>query len=318
MSPPTGQSLCFAGFKMNRLTVVIPTYNRAAVLKRALEAYRTLSNASLVEELIVVDDGSTDETGAVVRAAAEISPFPVKYFRQENKGPAAARNVGIREAKCEVILFTDDDIAPSAELVLQHASWHSDFPEQGVAVLGHVTWAPEVNATPFMRWYGSDGALFAYGHICKRTEVDHSYFYTCNLSLKTQFLRKQGAFDEDFKVAAYEDLELGCRLRQAGLRLLYNRNAVAYHHQYVSFDEACRKAKRASVAWEVFRRKEAGRDANLSAEARPMHRIRRRLASFKRRIRKQLAVPLGPLRALMDSRLPLPGIVYRAMFEVYR
>ena len=292
---------------MEPLTVVIPTYNRAAVLRRALESYRKQSAPGLIATLIVVDDGSTDHTELVVRSAGEDCPFPVGYLRQENRGPAAARNAGIREARTRLILFTDDDIVPSPTLVAEHVGWHARFPELSAAVLGYVTWAPEVNATPFMRWYGSNGPLFAYARFSNRTEIDHSYFYTCNLSLKVEFLRGSGTFDEDFKLAAYEDLELGYRLHKSGLRLLYNRHALAYHHQYVSFEDACRRAKKASVGWEVFRRKEAGRDQNLPAAA-----------SFRHRVRKHLAAPLSPLRTLMDSRVPLPGVVYRTMFAVYR
>ncbi len=288
------------------LTVVIPTYNRAEVLKKALDAYRMQSAPESIRELIVVDDGSTDGTEEVVLEAQRHSPFLARYFRQSNKGPAAARNMGIRETVSEVILFTDDDIIPGRNLVAEHLSWHARYSEYSAAVLGHVTWSPEVKATPFMKWYGSDGPLFAYDRLAGRVEVEHNYFYTCNLSLKTEFLRKCGTFDEDFKAAACEDLELGYRLDKAGMRLLYNREALAYHHQHVSFEDACRRAKKASAAWEVFSRKEAGR-AQKSA---PTSVLRRHL--------KNMALPLSPLKGLMSSRLPFPSIVYRAMFAIYR
>jgi glycosyltransferase involved in cell wall biosynthesis len=292
---------------MNALTVVIPTYNRAGILQKALDAYRMQSAPELIQELIVVDDGSTDETQVVVLGALRDSPFPVHYLRQSNKGPAAARNMGIREAASELILFTDDDIIPERTLVAEHLRWHNRFSESSVAVLGYVTWSPEVNATPFMKWYGSDGPLFAYARFSHRIEIEHAYFYSCNLSLKTEFLRKCGTFDEDFKVAACEDLELGYRLNKAGMQLLYNREALAYHHQHVSFEDACRRAKKCSTAWEVFGRKEAGR-----AQKAP-----RRLTLY-RLLKKRMASPLAPFKGFMSSRVPLPWIVYRAMFAIYR
>lgn len=292
---------------MNALTVVIPTYNRAETLRKALDAYRMQSAPELIHELIVVDDGSIDETEAVVLAAQRDSPFPVHYLRQSNKGPAAARNRGISEAASELILFTDDDIIPGRTLVAEHLSWHNRFSEPSVAVLGYVTWSPEVNPTPFMRWYGSDGPLFAYDRFSDQVEIEHFYFYTCNLSLKTDFLRNCGTFDEDFKAAACEDLELGYRLSKAGLRLLYNRKALAYHHQHVSFADACRRAKKASTSWEVFNRKEAGQ-----AQKRPQP------STIKTYFKKHMASPLSPLRGFVDSRVPLPSVVYRVMFAIYR
>src|SRR5258708_26630688 len=87
------------GAPMDSLTVVIPTFNRAPVLKKALEAYLTQGAPEGIYELLVVDDGSTDETPSLVDEISRRAPFPIRYFRQENKGPAAARNVGIREAQ---------------------------------------------------------------------------------------------------------------------------------------------------------------------------------------------------------------------------
>src|SRR6266478_1482810 len=111
---------------MSGLTVVIPTYNRAAVLKKALDGYRIQSPSGLIRELIVVDDGSTDNTETVVEQVSKDCAFAVRYIRQSNRGPAAARNVGIREAQSQLILFTDSDIVPERDLVSQHVKWHGE------------------------------------------------------------------------------------------------------------------------------------------------------------------------------------------------
>src|ERR1017187_5413753 len=94
----------------NSLSVIIPTYNREKLLAKALEAYLAQSSPQLVHELLVVDDGSTDNTESIVRGFSSRSPFPIRYLRQPNKGPAAARNLGIREAASSLVLFTDSDI----------------------------------------------------------------------------------------------------------------------------------------------------------------------------------------------------------------
>jgi glycosyltransferase involved in cell wall biosynthesis len=295
---------------VDSLTVVIPTYNRAGVLKKALDGYLAQRTLDAIHELLVVDDGSTDETESVVDEISRRAPFPVRYFRQENKGPAAARNVGIREAKADVILFTDSDIVPHQDLVEQHLSWHRQNPETSTAVLGYVTWPPEPPPTPFMRWYGERGPLFAYSELRGKLEVDCRYFYTCNLSLKVQFLKVCGQFDEDFKEAAFEDIELGYRLRKAGLKLLYNPGASAYHHQFFSFEEACRKARANRKAARIYVKKEAGAELNahwMRKESRLTYRIARWAAT-------QVATNLKPARRMLDSALPLPTIIYRLFF----
>lgn len=295
---------------MDSITVVIPTYNRAPVLKKALEGYLAQQTLDAIHELLVVDDGSTDETKSVVDEISRRAPFSVRYFRQENKGPAAARNLGIREAQADVILFTDSDIVPAQDLVQQHLAWHRQNPERSTAVLGYVTWPPEPPPTPFMRWYGEYGPLFGYRELRGQLEVDCRYFYTCNLSLKVQFLKICGQFDEDFKQAAFEDIELGYRLSKLGLKLLYNCGAIAYHHQFFSFEDACRKARANRNAARTYVRKEAGAELNayrMRKESRLTYRITRWAAT-------QVATTLKPVRRVLDSALPLPTIIYRLFF----
>jgi len=289
------------------LTVVIPTYNRCETLKKALAAYQAQKTPEQIAEIIVVDDGSTDSTAAIVEHASKLAAFPIRYFRQENKGPAAARNVGIREAKSELILFTDDDIIPTRDLVAEHLEWHSKYPGEETAVLGYVTWAPEIYPTPFMTWYGEDGALFSYARLAGQIEIDYLYFYTCNISLNKHFVQSNGLFDEDFKTAAYEDIELGYRLKQAGMRLVYNPKALAHHWQHISFDDACRRAKKAACAGKIFRDKEAGRNQPACETA-----------IVKQRLKKPLASVFLPFKSFMDSNLHLPWTVYRTMFRIYR
>ncbi len=295
--------------ELNSLSVVIPTYNRAEVLAKALNAYLLQSNKALIHELIVVDDGSTDRTEAMVGDFSRRAEFPVRYLRQENKGPAAARNFGIREATSDLILFTDSDIIPERQLVEQHLAWHHRNPEPTVAVLGHVDWSPEIRTTPFMRWFGEE-KVFAFDRLLKNGMATFHYFYTCNVSLKARFLRENGQFDEDFKTAAYEDIELGYRLSKNGMRLLYNPRALAYHYQFFSFEDACRKTLANAIPMESFVRKEAGREVVREIRER-QSRLRSRLAN---RIVKLAGTFTPPIR-LLDSDFPLPHMVYDLFFR---
>src|ERR1700742_1132248 len=108
----------------NSLSVVIPTYNRKDLVAKALDGYLLQSSPQFIHELMVVDDGSTDGTETVVREFARLSPFPIRYLHQPNQGPAAARNLGTREAGSDLVLFSDSDIIPERDLVEQHLAWH--------------------------------------------------------------------------------------------------------------------------------------------------------------------------------------------------
>lgn len=174
-------------------------------------------------------------------------------------------------------------------------------------------WAPEVKPTPFMEWLAKDGVLFAYAHLSPGESADFRYFYSCNLSLKTAFVRESGMFDEGFKGCGFEDIELGYRLQDRGLRLLYNPPAVGYHHKFISFADACRRAKVVRAALKLFENKGAG-----MVLARMEAQKRARLAGRLKRLSVRTLVPfLSPIKPLLDSHLRLPRVLYRAFYSYY-
>ena len=89
------------------ITAIIPTYNRVAHLERAIVS--VVAQTQPCNELIVVDDGSTDGTVAIVEQLAASANIPIRLLRQENRGAAAARNSGIRMAKGRLLAFLDSD-----------------------------------------------------------------------------------------------------------------------------------------------------------------------------------------------------------------
>lgn len=107
-----------------KVSIIIPTYNRARLLRDALESVRQQS--SLPTEVIVVDDGSTDDTRNVLSE----SDIKVNYIFQKNSGPATARNAGILAARGNVLAFLDDDdiLLPNAlEILVEHLERSSVF-----------------------------------------------------------------------------------------------------------------------------------------------------------------------------------------------
>jgi glycosyltransferase involved in cell wall biosynthesis len=293
------------------ISVIIPTYNRKKTLLRTLEAYKRQSAGGEILEVVVVDDGSTDGTGEATAQAALGSPFPIRYLRQDNHGQGLARNLGIRSADGELVLLGDDDIIPTPTLVAEHAAWHRKHPSPSVAVLGYVAWSPELKPTPFMEWLALDGILFDYGHLSPGCTAGFMYFYSCNISLKRRFLLDQGMFDEDFHTYGYEDSELGYRLMQRGLRLLYNPAAIGHHYKRMSFADVCRRAKMTEVTYELYKTKvpaEARGEQPPSGKAPAWRRARRKLFSL-------LAPALGQLAFVLDTQIPLPWSVYRGFYD---
>ena len=218
------------------LTVVIPTFERPALLEKALRALFAERNVPVGWEILVVDDGSRDRTREVVESLRPESPVPLRYLFQENRGPAAARNLAIRQAAGVIILFLGDDIIVQPGLLREHVECHRQHPDPAVAVLGHVTWSPGVKITPFMRWFERSGEQFDFAAIQDQDDVDPgSYFYTSNLSLKRRFFEEtRELFDESFRHAVLEDIDLGRRLARHGLRLEYRSAALAHHEHAMS------------------------------------------------------------------------------------
>lgn len=117
------------------VTIIIPTFNRAASLERTLQGCVAQSYPSRLVEIIVVNDGGTDHSASVVEKIARENQRNIRYFTQQNAGPAAARNHGIQFASGDLILFLDDDVLPQPDLIEQHVAFRKRFPDyvcQGV------------------------------------------------------------------------------------------------------------------------------------------------------------------------------------------
>ncbi|MDQ3669065.1 MAG: glycosyltransferase family 2 protein, partial [Actinomycetota bacterium] len=160
---------------MIELSVIIPTRDRADILMETLT--RLAGQETICPfEVLVVDDGSSDATVAMVRSFAERSPVPVAVLEQESNGPAAARNTGIAAARGSACLFIGDDTWPRSDLVERHARLHRRRPEAHAALLGHVEWAPESRPSPFMQWLNT-GLQFDFDQITDPDKVGGSCFY---------------------------------------------------------------------------------------------------------------------------------------------
>lgn len=126
-----------------KVSVVIPTFNRRRVLERTLPSLLAQDFPPENYEVIVVVDGSTDGTAQMLRDCKPMCSFRV--LDSEHRGPGAARNVGIRAAVGELVLFLDDDFICTPGLLRQHCASHPD--SEPLLVHGSIYVAPESSKT---------------------------------------------------------------------------------------------------------------------------------------------------------------------------
>jgi hypothetical protein len=187
-----------------RISVILPTYNRAPYLPEAIES--VLGQSWRDFELIVVDDGSTDETREVVRAYSG----KIRYLRRANGGPAAARNAGLRVARGELIAFLDSDDVFFPWRLGCHVKAFDEFPGAGLAwsrsTFFRGRWRPG-------RGGGRDGERV-------RTKLEDIFedlllwrkegMLINGVTLRASCLERSGYFDESLPLA--EDYDLWLRV----------------------------------------------------------------------------------------------------------
>jgi glycosyltransferase involved in cell wall biosynthesis len=231
--------------------VVIPTYNRANDLIQCLQHLERQDFRDF--EVLVVDDGSTDHTRAVLEQYQGSAPFPLHCFHQANAGPAAARNLAIAYLSAPVGILIGDDIFPASNFIRTHLDMHRAHPELEAVAVGFTRWSESGQSiTPFMRWLDRDGVQFSYGALATGTPPGWEHFYTSNLSFKTEYLRRN-PFNPAFDKAAMEDIELGYRLaREHNLQMYFLPDAIADHLHPTSFRLACRRMVHVGSAAYLF------------------------------------------------------------------
>lgn len=216
--------------KKYKISVIIPTYNRSDKLLKCLEFLNKQNFPKEDFEVIVVNDGSSDDTESRLKT---LKYENFSFHTQKNSGQGNARNLGIEKAKGEVIIFIGDDIYPQKNFLKSHYDFHKESPKN-YAALGLTEWYPEIKISPFMDWLVNGGPQFAYYKLKDKKEASFWYFYTSNISIKKSLLNNY-KFDPDFKSYGWEDIELAYRLtKKENLKIFYLKDALAYHdHEIV-------------------------------------------------------------------------------------
>ena len=199
-------------------SVVIPTYNRKPILEKCLRALESQIYDQLISEyeVIVVDDGSTDDTISCLKAKATEFPH-VQLLAQSHQGPAAARNLGVEKAKGDFIIFIDSDLVVTDSFLQSHAN---ALVKYGKASNRIFTYGRVINTCNFD---------FPTSEPYKLTDFSAAFFATGNVAIARHWLMEAGLFDSRFQQYGWEDLELGVRLKKLGLKLIKCPDAVGYH-----------------------------------------------------------------------------------------
>jgi GT2 family glycosyltransferase len=274
------------------VSVVIPTRNRRAPVHRLLSALAADHGAPAFE-VILVDDGSTDDTIASVQRL--VVPFSLRVISQRSSGPAAARNAGAHAARGEVLLFLDDDVEPQAGTIAAHTTFHAAHPD----VLGLGDLPPVVTDTSF---FGTILRGWWEAMLVEIRQPGHRFGFrnvlTGHLSIRREQFLALGGFDAELR--CHEDWEFGYRAMLAGLRLRFVPGALALHHETSSLAKALTRKFDEGVAdvQLVSKHPELGRSLPLSWFP----------ASRKARVMRRLAwVPAAgdAIAAVMLAALPL-------------
>jgi glycosyltransferase involved in cell wall biosynthesis len=232
-----------------RISVVVPTYNRLDTLRTVIPALVGQDLEPGTFEIIVADSQSTDGTAEFLAEIAREHPF-VRHLPGPYTGRAAARNAGIEAAGAPVVFFIDADIIASPDLLARHLA-HHDTPHPR-AVVGM-----EVQVNSFDDYVAKrdDASKRAPLHGESPKRLSWLYFLTGNASVPKAQLDAVGRFDEDFTGYGHEDLELGYRLQQAGIPIVYEPRAIDYHWHPVPWDEQQQKYELAGRSTVRFFRK---------------------------------------------------------------
>ena len=205
------------------VSVVIATYNRQDLLRRLLQQLDDQTIEPSRYEVIAVDDGSKEDTRA---ALADLKTrYHHRIERQENAGPAVARQRGVDLARGRIVVFLDDDMQVKPTFLEAHLRHHA---EPDTVVLGRLRPDAKLAEMPlFERFYArvlkKQGDDFAAG----REKVRGHNLYTGNVSMPRELFIRVGGFDAQFR--ALEDEELGIRLEKAGARFAFADDGESVH-----------------------------------------------------------------------------------------
>lgn len=264
---------------VERVSIIVPIYNGEDGVSALLDALRAQDYPSDRFEVLIVDNGSTDNTMDIIEAYGRAHPtFPLRLLKEhERRGSYAARNKGVSVATGDILAFTDGDCQPIS-------TWLS----AGVEALRRSGVAQAAGAIEFLFanqppniWEYIDSIMHLRQPIYVR---DNHFGATANLFVRAEALRAVGGFRDDLKSGG--DFEFGQRMHDAGYQIVYAEAARILHVARASHDEVVTKIRRVASGLKTL---------ETEGRVRPV--------SFR---------DLKPRRQLPESAVPPRGLLKRA------
>ncbi|HEX2926407.1 MAG TPA: glycosyltransferase [Ruminiclostridium sp.] len=251
-------------------SIIIPTYNQSRLLKYTLDSILNQSIDPRLLQVIVVDDGSSDDTKEVVEPY--FSKLNFKYFYQEDKGfrVAKARNTGILNADAPLCIFVDTSVILGTHAVEEHLKIHRNN-SNPCAVIGYVYGfddynRDEKNLLELVDVKNADSSISKlkklgigdsreplyqkHGDDLSKWPAPWVIFWTCHVSVPRDALLKAGLFDEYYTSWGGEDSDLALSLERNNVRFVMSRSADSIHYPhtknsgfYEAFDEVFMEKK---------------------------------------------------------------------------
>jgi len=221
------------------ISVIIPAFNRPQALERTLQGLAKQTVPAERFEVLVVDDGSTDE--GIQALAHRQWPYPLQVLRQSRSGPGAARNRGVQESHGGLLVFLDADMIPDADLIQAYSAAHATQ-SRAVLVGRQQPWSPAFTSRFDQIFnYVAIGDLGSSPRIC-----EFYHLASGNFAVARETLALLNGFDEQLLMC--EDTDLGYRVLLQGIALRYAPAAVGYHNHPKTLAELC-DWQHASARW---------------------------------------------------------------------
>jgi GT2 family glycosyltransferase len=233
------------------ISVILPALGRPDAVENALASLRAQTLESTSFEVLLVDDGSHPPLAEVLCAESLDNVTVIRL--DKNGGPAAARNVALKRAQGRITVLLNSDGVLYKDALAQHLAHHTEDTSPK-SVMGRFDWL-ESQQTPFVRLLLRTEALFPYHVLPAYEPLSPRCFWTGNLSLPTDTLRKAGGFEEGFRHAIWEDVELGHRLEAMGIPLILDPDIHCHHDHPFDLDAYIRRSWLMGYYWGAFSEK---------------------------------------------------------------
>lgn len=224
-----------------KVSVIIPTYNQVERLKIALRSLLNQNFDKKMYEIIVINDGSTDNTRKYLESLNIENLIYISF--ENNRGRAYARNCGVRKSVNELLIFVDGDRVCPPDFIENHVKAHIERPKS--VILGSIAELYISELENFFNCYDSKldeelkkARYFNYFEFISQIYNENgetndvlcwTTLFTSNFSIEKTVLDEIGKFDEEFKKWGLENFELGYRLYINKIRFVLNREAINYH-----------------------------------------------------------------------------------------